>query len=121
MMKKLGFASLVLAIGFWILPWRLLFAQGSSGFTKLGTVAAPTLSFTDSTCAAGQTCTYQITSMNASGESGPSNTTSASPGATGRILVTWSAPASGSAPSSYNIYTGLRAPNPPTAAQAVSE
>lgn len=45
----------------------------ASGCTKVGTVQAPTATFTDSPLAASTSYNYVVTSADASGESGPSN------------------------------------------------
>lgn len=45
--------------------------------TKLGSVAVPTTTYSDTTVAGGQTYFYVVTAQNATGESGPSNEVSA--------------------------------------------
>jgi len=109
----------------------LLFAlvawpQQSPGFSRIATVPATQLQYTDLTCATGETCSYQITAFNTAGESGPSNTisimvTGAPP--TTRAIFRWTASvvdATHAAPTEYRIYTGARNPNPPTALVGVA-
>lgn len=97
---SLAVLALLLTVG-----WGL--AQGPSGYTKIGSVTAPTLTYTDTTCADGTGCQYAATSVNAIGESAPSNITPVQViAATGswKVVLTWNAPTTGGAPTGYNIY-----------------
>lgn len=95
-----------------------VFSQGpSAGFTRIGTVNATTTQFTDTTCKIGETCTYQITAANSTGESSPTNTlsitvTGAPP--TTQAKMGWTPGVNGSPATEFRIYTGARIPNPPT-------
>ncbi len=111
----LGLLALLLTVG-----WGL--AQGPSGFTKIGSVNAPATTYSDTTCADGSGCQYTVTAINAIGESTPSNITPVQViQATGswKVVLTWVAPASGGAPTSYNVYRQVvLAPGPPSGCTA---
>jgi hypothetical protein len=122
------FAGLLI---FWAAPWRLLFGQATSGYTLLTSVTAPTVTYTDTTCPATSTCSYEVTAVDAQGQSIPgwtgttagsgSQSVSAVPGPKGNIVLTWVGPTTGTPPTSYDIYTAARVPNPPTGVVAAGQ
>lgn len=92
--------------------------SATTGFVNIGNVAAPTVTFKDTTnCKIGMTCGYEITSVNSIGESGPSSIVTVTWPATNTtatgVTLTWVAPTTGGAPTGYNIYF-LAAPGAPT-------
>lgn len=115
------FGLLLVGVIFW--PSGL-FSQGpSAGFTLLATVPSTQTQYTDTTCPIGQSCSYQITAANAAGESGPTNTMALTvlgvPPVT-QAKFSWTPGVGGAAPTQFKIYTGARAPNPPTGLVGVS-
>jgi len=107
--------AVILGVRFWPVH-----AQGAAGFTKIASVTTGT-TYTDGTCPDGATCYYQVTALNGTLESGPSNTVSAAIPATGTHTVTlnWKAATTGVTPTSYNVYQG-QAPVPPVVSPAVT-
>src|SRR5712672_206335 len=89
-----------------------LFGQAGAGMTKIASTSAGVTTYTDLTCAVGQTCSYQITGFNANGESNASNTVSVTvTGAppTTRAIIGWTpgaVDATHAAATGFNIYTG---------------
>lgn len=120
-----GIAALAL-LAYLLVWYQGVQAQATAGFALLGSVNAPTLTFTDTSCPAGSSCVYEVTAVDAQGQSTPATTSSGAtavtqtPGPNGKIIVSWVAPTSGTAPTSYNVYTTARVPNPPTALAAAS-
>ena len=114
---RIGLALLALGL---TVGWGL--AQGPSGYTKIATVTAPTLTYSDTTCADGTGCQYTVTAVNAIGESVPSNITPVQViSATGswKVVLTWQAPTTGGAVVSFNVYRQVvLAPGPPSGCTA---
>jgi hypothetical protein len=101
-----------------------IFAAGDAGYTKIGSVAYGTNTYTDSTPAANQVTYYEITAQNSVGESAPSNVVMATtPGSGGSHSnkLTWTPGAGGGTPTAYNIYSQMvTIPNPPAALTVIS-
>ena len=100
-----------------ILTVGLSLGQGPSGFTKVATVQAPTITYTDTTCVDGTACQWAVTAVNAAGESGSSNIAVGVIPATGThsTVLTWVAPTTGGPVVSYNVYMEVLAkPGPPS-------
>src|ERR1700733_7881275 len=100
-------------------PWKL-FAQATTGYTKLNTSAVTTATFTTGTLTDGIAYNFEVTGVNSAGiESGPSNIVTATVPATGThtATITWTA---GANDVSFNVYDQQVAPaNPPSAVQVV--
>jgi hypothetical protein len=99
-------------------PFKL-WAQATNGFTKIGTVAAGgTNSFTTPTLVDGTSVNFEVTAVNAAGESVASSIVSAVVPATGThtATISWTPAATGSAATSFNIYDQVvTIPNQPGA------
>ncbi len=125
MKRWIGISAFVLLIAFLALPWRAVLGQATSGYTKIGSVAFGTNTFVDTTPVSGQVTNYEVTSVNAAGESGPSNivtVTTPSTAVAHSNTLTWTAPATGGTPTSYNVYSLAVVPtNPPTGLAVVSK
>lgn len=125
MKRWIGIAAFVFLLGFLVLPWRAVFGQATTGYTKIGTVAFGTNTFTDTTPVSGQVTSYEVTSLNAAGESGPSNIVSATtPTSTASHsnTLTWTPPTTGGTPTSYNVYSLAVVPSgPPTGLAVVAK
>jgi len=99
-------------------------AQGGAGFTKIASPTATT--YTDTACPKAQTCQYEVTAVNSSGESTPDGPISVlNNGSIGNIVLTWSAGScptgkSCGTPTSYNVY-GLYPTVPPAGLAGVSQ
>lgn len=119
--KRIAIASFVLLLWYWAFgnPLRLVLAAADPGYTKVGSVAVGTTTYTDTTVADGQTYQYEVTEQNSAGESGATMTGAAVIPATGThtATVTWTPGSGGGAPTTFNIYrTTIVVPNPPAAA-----
>lgn len=109
-----------------IMPWRNTFAQGPSGYTKVGSVAFGTNSYADTTVTRGDTYDYAVTAYNAAGESGPSNVVTVTDPTTGTgtptVTLGWTPATSGGTPTGYNVYRFLvQVPGPPTSLGATAQ
>jgi hypothetical protein len=119
----LGRIALVLLILFFFPGWRI-FAQALPGFTQVGSVAAPTLTFTTSTLADGGVYQFEVTAKDAAGESTGvlSNVVTVPATGTHTATIVWGASpvdATHSAPTTYVVYQEqTTTSNPPGAAQA---
>jgi len=102
-------------------------AQVTTGFTLLASTDATTTTYTDTTCAAGSTCSYEVTAFDAAGQSAPASVAagitcaiagvscvSATPGPMGQVVLSWTPGTGGAAPTGYNVYTAARPPLAPT-------
>lgn len=94
-----------------------LYAQATTGYTKVNSAPITGTTFTSGTLVNGGFYNVEITAVNQAGESGPSTIVSGSvpPTGTHTFTVSWT-PSSGA--TSYNVYDQLVAiPNPPGAPQ----
>jgi hypothetical protein len=120
MKKWIGYASL--AVLLWLLvfgSFRKLYAQATTGFTKINTSPVTTTTFTTGTLTDGVAVSFEVTAVNSAGESGPSNIVSGVVPATGThtATLTWTASAGAT---SYNVYDQIvTIPNPPAALNLV--
>lgn len=125
MKRWIGIMSFVLLIMFFVSPWRMIFAQAATGFTKIGTVAFGTNTFTDSTPVSGQVTSYEVTSANSASESVPSNVitlTTPTTNVAHSNTLNWTPPTTGGTPTTYNVYSSAVVPtNPPTGLSGVSK
>lgn len=109
------FATVILLLG--VGSIRALYAQATSGFTKVNTAAITGTTFTSGTLVDGSLYNVEVTAVNAAGESGPSTIVSGQIPATGThtFTLTWTVSAGAT---SYNVYDQLvTVPNPPGAPQ----
>jgi hypothetical protein len=122
--RIVGTLALVLLFGYLVAPWRMVFGQATSGYTKIASVNFGTNTYTDSTVTAGQVSDYEVTAANAAGESAPSNIvtlTTPSTTATHSNVLTWTPGSGGGAPTSYNVYRlTVTVPVPPTGLAGVA-
>lgn len=109
--------------------------------SRVGTVTAPTVTFTATNGVAGTTRTYAVTALNGTSESAPTSNVSVAfpvnvPGAptgvssanitTTAVDLTWVAPSGGVAPTGYNVYDvtsahpGTKLTSTPVAAPTVT-
>jgi hypothetical protein len=129
--RWIGISLFALLILYFASPWRAVFGQATSGYTLLANVPAPAVTYTDTTCPAGSQCSYEVTAVDATGQSVPGWTGSTvgngsqqvtqTPGPTGEIVLTWVAPTTGTPPTGYDVYTSGRVPNPPTGLAGASK
>ena len=111
----LALAGLLALVIFY--PFHSVKAQGTTGYTKVGTVTG--LTFTDTTVADGSVYNYEVTASNAAGESGPSNIITVTIPASGThsVAASWSA---STGATSYSVYRFLvQVPAAPSGFQAV--
>jgi hypothetical protein len=114
MTKRLVLVGLLVFCIFGLRPWRI-FAQAGAGYVKIASTNG--FSQFDTAVTAGQVWNYEITAVNASGESGPSNvvtviipaapSTSCGAGIAHCVNLSWSASvvdATHSAALTYNVY-----------------
>ena len=126
-LRKWKIYCLMVTLAWCLLCWpsNLVRAQQTSGYTQLATVTAPVATYTDTTCPAGTTCSYEVYQFDTTGNSTLDTTStgatsvSATPGSTGKIVVSWVYATTGTPAMGSVIYTGPRVPNPATALQAV--
>lgn len=84
-------------------------AQATAGYAKIASVTTGT-SYTDTTCPKGGSCLYEVTSVDASGESAADGPiTVLNGGANGNVVLTWQAGACPTGkncgtPTGYNVY-----------------
>lgn len=103
---------------FGLQPWKA-FAQADAGYTLVGTVAAPIVTYNDATVQNGLFYKYEVTAFNAVTETTPTadGVQSIPNAGTHTTTVSWIASvadATHTAPTGYRIYrTQVFAPNPP--------
>ena len=124
MRKWIGVSAFILLLAFFVLPWRPVFGQATSGYTKIASVNFGTNTYSDTAVVTGDINNYEITAQNAKGESGPSNiitlTTPSGAGPHSNTL-TWTPGSGGGTPTTYNVYRlSVTIPNPPTGLVGVS-
>lgn len=101
--------------------YKVMRRTGSNAFAQIGTVAAPNVTYNDTTGVAATAYEYQIISTNAQGDATASNTTTATAQASnsatvpnpatglaataspGSTALSWVAPTAGTAPTGYKV------------------
>lgn len=112
------FAVLLFGLIFGFNPLAI-WAQATAGYTKVNTAPTTATTFTTGTLANGTVLNFEITAVNAAGESGPSNIITLAIPATGTHMVTLNWIASTGA-TSYNVYDQqVLIANPPGALSGV--
>jgi hypothetical protein len=119
MQKRIGFILFVFLLVILTVPPWAIWAQATAGYTKVNTAPITTTTFTTGALAPG-VWNFEITAVNAAGESGPSKiVTGTATAAASHATLSWVTPvadASHGAPDSYNVYSQqVIAPNPPGA------
>lgn len=115
------FVLALLSAAFAVLPGH---AQAPAGYTKIASVT--TTSYTDTTgLTSGEVNNYCVTATNAAGESAPSNIVTATTPSNlnpHSNALSWTAPATGSAATGYNVYRLLvTVPNAPSGLSVISQ
>lgn len=113
-----GRICLILLLAYFSAPWKPLFGQATTGYTKLNAAPITVTTFTTGTLTDGVAYNFEVTALNSAGiESGPSNiVTGVVPAAgTHTATVSWTV---GVNDVTYNVYSQqVAAANPPGAAQ----
>jgi hypothetical protein len=121
---KIGSLAVMVAFVGWMVvgnPFRL-FAQATTGYSKIGSVNVGTNTFTTTTLTDGAAYNFEVTAANSAGESLPSNIVTAVIPAAGTHTVTlsWTPATTGDPATSFNIYDKVVSiPNQPGALTVV--